>query len=517
MKIACIQQRAQGIGEYDSVFSNLLTLTEAAAGAGVDLIVQPEAAYPAYFLGIDEEMKKKALARSEEYVAAIAAVAKRRSVHIVAGVALPVDGDVYNAGIMFDDHGRELGRAYKSNMWHFDAQWFRPGSEYKAFDTRFGRMGIMVCADGRMPEIARILAQDGARIIIDLVNLTAAAARPEALMNQQYAFILPVRAMENGVWLLVADKAGLEAKTASYLGRSMVIDPSGVIVADASPDKQEILYYEIDANAPVAPLPSRNPGVYGPLVEKTEDLPVFANISSGIANISECETMLTAAQFSAPDMTGYIEKAGFFCHAAGFIGTRLLCLPMYCGREGVVDIAEALRPRLAKGAMALAGGRLGGGIGGVLFDRDGMRGEFYKTHGDGAHSDKGINVIETPFGKIAVLFGEEPYVPEAPRVAMLQGCDILVWMDDKPRTMNTKVMQTRAAENKIFAVRTNCTARGDCASVVNPDGAVMTSTFTGIEQAASALVFPPLARAKSVVPGTSVVVQRMGPTYSALL
>ncbi len=516
MKVALIQQQAQGIGEYDAVFANLLALTREAIKGGAELIVQPEAAYPAYFLGIDEAMRDKALARSGEYLETMSALAEEAGVHIVAGAAIREGDLIYNAGIMYDDVGNELGRAYKSNMWHFDAQWFTPGTEYKAFDTKFGRMGIMVCADGRVPEIARILSLDGAKVIIDLVNLTAAAAQPSALMNQQYAFILQVRAMENGSWLLVSDKAGLEAKTASYLGRSMAINPKGEIVADASPDKQEILYVDVDPDAAGNPMPRRRPELYGELVKETEHLPVFADLTSGISNIAEAETYVTAVQFAVENDQEYLEKAKFFCHAARFLGTHLLCLPPMASGE-VRGLVAGLQPSLKMGLLVMAGGGLDGGNGAVIFDSEKIYGEFYQTHGDDSVAGKSIVVAATPIGKIAAIFGDEPYVPEVPRVIMLLGCDILVWLDSQPRPMNTKVLQTRAAENKIFMVRVNSRVDGDCANIANPDGAVVTSTFVGAEQGASATLFLPLAKAKSVVPFTSVVTRRLGPTYGALL
>lgn len=517
MKVACIQQMAQGVGEYEAVFSNLVELTKTAIRAGAELIVQPEAAYPAYFLGLDADMQEKALARSDDYLRTMAELAKENGVHIVAGAAIRVDGKIYNAGVMYDDAGKEIARAYKSNLWHFDDRWFSAGTEYKAFDTKFGRMGIMVCADGRVPEIARILSLDGARVIIDLVNLVASAADPKMLMNQQYAFILPVRAMENGTWLLVSNKAGLEAKTAGYLGRTMIVDPKGNIVADASTDKQEIVYYDVDMEARGEAQVPRRPELYGELVKKNEDLAVTADLKKGVANISDGEVYVTAAQFASADAGEYLEKTTFYCHAASFLGTRLLCLPPMGFAGDVLAMVKAIQPLLADGIVAATAGILDGVEGAVVFDRNAMYGRYHRTHGDGPLSNDPIAVFETPLGKIGAVFGKEPYVPEAPRVAMLLGCEILLWFDDDARPMNTKVMQTRAAENKMFVVRTNSRVKDDVANLVNPDGVILASTFTGTEQASSGMAFLPLARAKCVVPGTSVVSGRLGPTYGALL
>lgn len=74
------------------------------------------------------------------------------------------------------------------------------------FDTEFGRIGVMICADGRVPEVARMLRLGGAQLILDAVNLVASAEAPDKLTNQQYQFILPIRAWENGVPIAVCGK-----------------------------------------------------------------------------------------------------------------------------------------------------------------------------------------------------------------------------------------------------------------------------------------------------------------------
>ncbi|MCD8352116.1 MAG: hypothetical protein LUC93_16035 [Planctomycetaceae bacterium] len=516
MRVACIQQMAQGIAEYDAVFDAMVALTEEAIAGGADLIAQPEAAYPAYFLGIDPAMQKKALARSDDYLKAMASLARRNGVHIVAGVALPVGEEIFNAAILYDDRGIELGRAYKSALWHFDSQWFTPGDSYQAFDTKFGRMGMMICADARLPEIARILALDGAKAIIDIVNLAAAAPQPAGLMNLQYAFMLPVRARENGVWILMPDKVGLEAQTVSYLGRSMVINPMGDIVAEASPDKAEIVYCDIDLNASRPALPERRPALYSALARPTEDLPVHASMHSGIGTFADAEALVTAVQFAADSAGEYVDKAAKFCHAASLLGTRLLCLPP--ARHGVLaDIVGAVQPRLSEGMLAVLAAPQPDGYGAVVCDNGRIYGEFQQTHGAAADAAGEIAVADTPVGKIGAIFNDEAYIPEVSRVSMVLGCEVLIWFDSTPRPMNTKVLQTRAAENKMYVVRVNNSVDEDCAAVVTPDGGIMTTTFVGVEQGASALVLPPLARAKTVVPFTNVVTQRQGPTYGALL
>lgn len=515
MRVACIQQAARAVWEYDEAFDDMVAQTGQAIDGGAELIVQPEAAYPAYFLGLDDAMRERALARSGEYLRIMAGLAGEKGVHIVACAAVRTGGALYNAAVLYDDGGREIARAYKSVLWHFDAEWFSPGREYKAFDTRFGRMGIMICADGRIPEIARALAQDGAKVIIDPVNLVASAADPKMLMNQQYAFILPVRAMENGAWILMANKAGLEARTVSYLGRSMIIDPRGAVVAEASPDKREIIYHDVDVNAKGEACLARRPELYGELARESRELAVAGGMN-GRAAPDAAETYITAVQFAASDAREYLEKTAFYCRAAAYLGTRLLCLPPMAFAGEVAPVVAGIRPLLKNGLVAAVAGTADGIREAVVFDSEKLYGRLRQTHGPEPRADGPITVLETPAGRIGAVFGEEGYVPEIPRVNMLLGCEILLWFDSGTRPMNAKVVLTRAAENRIFVVRVNPLAAGDSAAIATPDGVTAAAAFAGVEQAVSAMAFLPLARNKNVVPGTNLLSGRRGPDFQAL-
>ena len=99
------------------------------------------------------------------------------------------------------------------------------GDELEVFDTPIGRIGIILCGDGRQPEIARVLALKGAQLIIDLTNLTATGSSSEQLSNPQYEYMLPTRAVENKVWFVIANKVGMEADSILYCGKSCFISP----------------------------------------------------------------------------------------------------------------------------------------------------------------------------------------------------------------------------------------------------------------------------------------------------
>src|SRR5215469_15020973 len=145
-------------------------------------------------------------------------------------------------------------------------------ADARVVDTDLGRIGLMICFDGRIPEIARSLALQGAEIIVDMANFFA--------MDQADMWG-PARSYENGVWLVAATKAGYE-RSIYYPGGSMIVDPNGrvaakmpydrhgVIVADVSPEfaREKPIYSANDKFA------DRRPSTYGMLVEDYRDLPV---------------------------------------------------------------------------------------------------------------------------------------------------------------------------------------------------------------------------------------------------
>src|SRR5947199_9500052 len=89
------------------------------------------------------------------------------------------------------------------------------------FYTDLGRIWLMICFDGRIPEIARSLALQGADIIVDMANFFAL---------DQADMWGPARCYENGVWLVAVTKAGYE-RSIYYPGGSMIVDLSGRVTA----------------------------------------------------------------------------------------------------------------------------------------------------------------------------------------------------------------------------------------------------------------------------------------------
>ena len=252
-RIALLQLPAFSMEEAAEGLAHALRrIDETAREHKLDLIALPEVTYPAYFLGT-QDMTACGVLSPAEAAEAFAAKAREHGVYIAVGLALDAHGDEVVAGgpryangaLLIGRDGEVVGRYDKSLLWHFDNRWFAAGEAYPVFETDFGRVGMLVCADGRLPEIARCLTLDGAQIILDLTAWVSGGRTPEELTTTQVTYLMRTRAAENGVWVACCDKFGVEAESIVYAGRSCFIDPQGQIVAALGPDEDTALVYDV--------------------------------------------------------------------------------------------------------------------------------------------------------------------------------------------------------------------------------------------------------------------------------
>ncbi|MGI6226097.1 MAG: carbon-nitrogen hydrolase family protein, partial [Peptococcales bacterium] len=217
IKVVSLQLNAYNVGQSDLGLENALMMIDKAALDKPDLVVLPECSFPGYILGLYEDIEEQ-VKKSTAALELFREKARKYSFYLVVGLVENIDERIVNTGVLIGSQGEIVDRAVKSFLWHFDKKWFTSGDSFEVFNTSFGRVGIIVCADGRQPEISRILSLKGAELIIDLTNLVTSGNQPDKLSNQQCDFMLPTRAIENRVWMIVANKVGIEANSVVYCG-----------------------------------------------------------------------------------------------------------------------------------------------------------------------------------------------------------------------------------------------------------------------------------------------------------
>jgi predicted amidohydrolase len=229
--------RAYDRAHFAARWPHARALLEDAARSGAKLVVLPEGSVPGYVLG-DEPVSENELATAGHDIARIA---REHACTIVYGGAKIVDGKTFNAAIVVGPTGEELGFAAKQFLWHFDRRWFAAGATLDPIDTPIGRLGLLVCADGRIPTIAATLVDLGAQLLVMPTAWVTSGRDPLALENIQADLMANVRARENGVPFIVANKCGVELQSVAYCGKSAIIDAGGDFIARAGERDEETI------------------------------------------------------------------------------------------------------------------------------------------------------------------------------------------------------------------------------------------------------------------------------------
>ncbi|MEW6398940.1 MAG: carbon-nitrogen hydrolase family protein, partial [Bacillota bacterium] len=252
MRVACIQLEACDLERAEEGLSHALSMVEKALAIRPDVIVLPECTYPAYFLpGYDPAR----LRPPEEVLDMFAGMARRGQCYLAVGVVEPgLGGRLLNSAVLLSPTGRVVARGHKHLLWHFDRRWFTPGSAPALASTPWGKMGMFVCADGRLPEIPRLLALAGARLQLDLTAWVSSGRDPDRLTNPQAEYMLRVRALENRCYMAAANKVGMEAGRVVYCGRSQVVSPDGHVLALAGSASAQVIHADIELPGVTDPL-----------------------------------------------------------------------------------------------------------------------------------------------------------------------------------------------------------------------------------------------------------------------
>src|SRR4051812_20616382 len=193
-------------------------------------------------------------AAKENKVVVIASVFEKRARGVYHNTAAVIDADGTTKGIYRKMH-------IPDDPLYYEKFYFTPGDlGFKAFDTASGRVGTLVCWDQWYPEGARLTALQGAHVLFYPTAIgwhPAEKAQFGTAQHDAWRTIQRAHAIANGVYVAVVNRVGHEhgdirgsaaqGVGLEFWGRSFLCDPFGVVLAEASHDKEEILIGEVDA------------------------------------------------------------------------------------------------------------------------------------------------------------------------------------------------------------------------------------------------------------------------------
>jgi predicted amidohydrolase len=245
-------------------------LTRAAAADGAKLIVLPEK-WTA--IGSVEDLRAASEPLDGPAIEWARAIARELGIDLVAGsITERVEGQekLANTSVHVDPRGEVKAVYRKLHMFDVDvggrpyreSDLEQPGGEIVLTETADGvELGMSICYDLRFPELFRILAVRGARVIALPAAFTLATTR------DHWETLVRARAIENQAFVIAANQVGAHPAGYHSGGRSMIVDPWGVVLAQA-PDRAGHIVADLDLNdqdrvrSELPSLANRRPQVY---------------------------------------------------------------------------------------------------------------------------------------------------------------------------------------------------------------------------------------------------------------
>jgi predicted amidohydrolase len=252
LTVACVQTNSAR-----DIAANLETvppLVRAAKDAGAEFVLLPE---NVAMVEPDTALWREKAFAEEDHPALSAFRALARDVDLwllIGSLAIRLGRDkVANRSILLDNQGRIVARYDKIHLFDVDldggesyreSETIAPGDRAVIADTPWGRLGMSVCYDLRFPHLYRSLAKAGA----DFLSIPAAFTRTTG--RAHWHVLQRARAIETGCYVFAPAQCGVHALGRETFGHALIVDPWGVVLADAGEDVGFIMA-EIDLAAVV--------------------------------------------------------------------------------------------------------------------------------------------------------------------------------------------------------------------------------------------------------------------------
>lgn len=182
-----------------------------------------------------------------------AGLAAELGLHLLAGsVREQIEGEAqhFNTSCLYDPEGRRVALYRKIHLFDCDfpgaafleSEGTRAGDGVRVVEAAGVRLGLSICYDLRFPELFRALALGGAEVV------ALPAAFTERTGRDHWEVLVRARAIEEQVFMVAAGQVGAAARTMRWFGRSMIVDPWGLVLAQA-PDRECVILADLDLAA----------------------------------------------------------------------------------------------------------------------------------------------------------------------------------------------------------------------------------------------------------------------------
>ncbi|MCS7115241.1 MAG: carbon-nitrogen hydrolase family protein [Nitrososphaerota archaeon] len=209
---------------------------------GADLVVFPELSLTGYTVRDDiYELAEKIPGPS---TIVIEELARELEVHVIFGMpelSEKAEATIYNSAVLVSPEGL-IGKYRKIQLPNHsvfeEKRYFRPGHNSGVFETKLGKIGLIICYDIFFPELSRLARLEGAKLIVCI------SASP-TVRRKFFETLTVARAIENSAYLAYVNLVGME-NGLQFWGGSRLIGPDGDIIARAVYDEENIVFGEVD-------------------------------------------------------------------------------------------------------------------------------------------------------------------------------------------------------------------------------------------------------------------------------
>ena len=271
LTVALLQMDAE-LDNKEGNIAKAVSYIKEAAEKGAKFICLPETFVTGYNLDYyGDRIYEMAEPIEGPTCTALKEAAKENGIYVIAGIPTKesADAPTYNSAVIIDDEGNLIGTYAKNHLFAGECDVFARKGEYPVFDTKYGKIGVMICADNNHPETARMLALGGAHLVF----------MPAAWRVQEsdiWPLLIRTHALESNIFILAANIC--KKMPDLYLfGHSMIANPRGQEIAVGSEDKEELIVATIDLDevenyrATMPSLKDRHPEDYGRFTEPLKD------------------------------------------------------------------------------------------------------------------------------------------------------------------------------------------------------------------------------------------------------
>jgi len=214
------------------------------------LIVLPELANTGYLFLDKSEIKELAeKIPNGEFSNLLIEIAKKNNLILVSGLIEVEENNFYNSAVIVGPYGY-IGKYRKINLFYKEKLIFEAGNKLEVFDIVFKddkneeyliKLGVMICFDWYFPEVCRNLMLKGANII----------AHPANLVLPYCPLAMPIRALENKLYTITANRIGTEqnqGESLSFIGQSVICSPKAEYLLKLDDKQEGVFLIDIDLN-----------------------------------------------------------------------------------------------------------------------------------------------------------------------------------------------------------------------------------------------------------------------------